>query len=418
MAPKKRDTSNSDLTGTNIKVSVKGGKAYYYYLMPQSWRQHPSFNGKMEVPLAHGDRQTSIEAALELNRQLRDSGDIVERIVNAPPRPTTKNPPLVQVIDEFQHGWLQTQGYSKKSLSARLTKLNQYRREWPHELIGDLETFHMAQFIKKFSSCSAQQHKVLLEQLFRFGASNGYVTTRPMVEIQRVKRAKPKRIRHTWDGHMAIYNAAEPWLKRAINAALLSLQRRSDLLGIHIKDHIDVEARTIKILQDKSRNYDKPVYIEIGMGDDLFQTVMEAIKSDIPCPYLIHHRPIHIYKKMRETRTHIFSPSEDYLTRAYSKVRDSIGAYDHVPKIERPGIHSLRALGVFFYLKAGYSDEYIMALSGHAEKRMMEHYASGHEKKTAVKVNAGLSLSSVDFSNINWETDLPKKLLKIADSDK
>ncbi len=417
MAPTKRNKNNSDLTGTNIKVRKKGGKYYYYYKMPKSWQEHPSFDGRMDVPLEHGNRQTSIEAALSLNRELRESGSIVERIVNAPARPTTKNPPIVQVIDEFQFEWLQKQNYAESSLDARLTKLNQYRTEWPHDLVGALDTFHIAQFLRKFGPSSAHQHRILLVQLFSFAASNGYTTLRPMVEIQKVKRGKPKRARHTWDGHMAIYNASPAWLKRAIFSALLTLQRRSDLVGIHIKDHINLETRTIQILQDKTRNYDKPVFIEIGVGDELFQNVLEAVKSDIPCPYLIHHRPKRITRQMRETRLHPFAVPADYLTRAYSEVRDSIGIYDHLPKLERPGIHSLRALGIWAYKKAGYPDEYIMALSGHADKRMMDHYESGHEKKKPIKVNAELSISSVDFSNINWETDLPKSLLKIINSD-
>lgn len=47
---------------------------------------------------------------------------------------------------------------------------------------------------------------------------------------------------------------------------------------------------------------------------------------------------------------------------------------------------------------------------------MKAHYAAGHEKPKPVKVNAGLSLTTVDLSGVNWETDLSKNLRSILDT--
>jgi integrase len=182
------------------------------------------------------------------------------------------------------------------------------------------------------------------------------------------------------------------------------------------KTDIDLKARTIRVLQQKSRNYDQPVYIEIKMGEELFDAVMRSVWSGINCPYLIHMRPTRIYKAAREAKPHPFAVLPDYLTKAYSKVRDEIGVYDHLPAAQRPGIHSLRALGIWAYHKAGYSDEYIMALAGHATEAMKAHYIEGHEKPKPITVNADLSLSGVDFSDVNWETDLSPKLKQLAES--
>lgn len=119
---------------------------------------------------------------------------------------------------------------------------------------------------------------------------------------------------------------------------------------------------------------------------------------------------------MREARLHPFAVPADYLTREYSRIRDEAGCYNHLPKLQRPGTHSIRALGIWLYTKAGYSDEYIMALAGHAAEKMKAHYFEGHEKPAPVKVSADLSLSRVDLSSIDWETDLSRPLLKLADS--
>ncbi len=407
MAPRKRDNKNKQLTGTNIKKIVRGGKAYYYYTMP---------DGSNE-PLAHGDEQASIEAAIALNKALRPSGGIVDRILSAPPKPSTKNPPMVEVIDRFKSEWIPQQRYSERSLSERLMKVSKWRQHWPHTRIGDADTFTIAQFLRSMGPESARQHRILFDQFFRFAASEGYQTTRPMLDIEKKRQERRSRARHTWDGYKAIYDASPDWLKRAQRIALCSLQRRSDMCGILVDDQIDLKARTIDIVQSKSKNYDQVVNISITMGDEFYQAVLDCIWSGINCPYLLRHRPKRITKQMRESRPHIFAVPPDYLTREYSRVRDEVGVYNHLPKIQRPGLHSIRALGIWLYTKAGYSDEYIMALSGHATEKMKAHYYEGHEKPEAVTVSADLSMDSVDLTDIDWKTDLSPALLKIADAD-
>lgn len=408
MAPKRRDPRNSDLTGTNITYHKSGGRVYYYYKMPDG----------SEEPLIHDDRQGSIEAAHALNMALRPSGKAVEKILaRAVEAPKSKDPHLVEVLALFESEWLPAQNYSKASLAQRKIKINQYREHWPHARISELDTFAVAQFLRKFGAESARQHRVLLDQFFRFAASNGYATQRPMLEIEKRRQEKRKRARHTWEGYKAIYDACPQWLKNACDAALFTLQRRADLVAIHIRDQIDMEARTIKILQAKSKNYDKPVHIEIAMGEDLFKAVRAAVTSDVPCPYLIHHRPLRITAESRKAKPHPFAVLPEYLTRAYSEVRDRVGVYNHLPIIERPGFHSIRALGIWLYTKAGYSDEYIMALAGHATEAMKARYTAGHEKREPLKVAAGLDLSAVDLRSVNWQTDLSKTLRSIVDEE-
>ena len=54
--------------------------------------------------------------------------------------------------------------------------------------------------------------------------------------------------------------------------------------------------------------------------------------------------------------------------------------------------------------------EYVQALAGHASRQMTEDYRAGHEKPAPVRVEAGLSLAQVDWSQVEWETDLPAEL--------
>jgi hypothetical protein len=60
--------------------------------------------------------------------------------------------------------------------------------------------------------------------------------------------------------------------------------------------------------------------------------------------------------------------------------------------------------------------EYIQGLAGHANKKMTEHYREGHEKPEPVRVEAGLSLAMIDWSEVEWETDTPGKLTHLLES--
>jgi len=222
-----------------------------------------------------------------------------------------------------------------------------------------------------------------------------------------------QRKRHTWEGFKQVRATAPEWLKRTMDISLYSLQRRSDLIIMH-RDHVSRSQRTIDILQQKTRNYTKPVYIQISMGDSLWKAVDSALLSDIPCPFLIHCRPKRMPAKARAAKPHPFAVLPDFLSKQFSKYRDASGAYDHLPKAERPTLHDIRALGILMYHKAGYSMDYIMALAGHAKAATTELYIEGHEQKKPIAVNAGLSLDQVNVDDIDWSSSiLPPELAKL-----
>ena len=198
-----------------------------------------------------------------------------------------------------------------------------------------------------------------------------------------------------------------------MDLALYSLQRRADLIKLKQGGSVSIKNRTIEVRQEKSEHYDRPVFIQITMGAKLFDAAQRSAFAGIPSPYLIKCRQ-RLTTKARQSKDDAFCVTKDYLTRAYSKVRDEVGVYNHLPKEQRPGLHSERALGIYLYDKAGYPEEYIMALAGHATKQMKDRYVSGHEKPKPVLVEAGLSLGDISaLNNINWETDLSPSLAKL-----
>ncbi len=136
------------------------------------------------------------------------------------------------------------------------------------------------------------------------------------------------------------------------------------------------------------------IHLEIEMGPDLRQLVVECLAEPTLSPFLICYRPARRWRDQMDAKLHWSAVTEDYLTKQFRTARDKCKAYDHIPAVARPTFHELRALGAWMYQKQGIDQSYIQALMGHATEEMTEYYQDGHEEKGLVyqRVQAGLKL--------------------------
>ena len=380
---RRRDRNNLDLQGSNIKIVNKKNTQYYYYIMP---------NNSLES--LGKDRTQAIEAAHILNQYLRPSGNLAQRILeNTGKFQKAALDNIEKLVGEYRQLVIDKKNRnSDKTKEEKNYKLNKYIDTWGTRSTASIEVRDIANFLNPLKDHAYIKHRGLLEDLFAFAISQGYRDTNPVTVTRTIKPPERVKKRHTLEGYQAIYAIAPQWLKNAMDIALLSLQRRSDLTSLHI-NQLDLTSNTIRILQDKSRNYRDPVYIEIEMGSDLRSAVERCLHSGIQCPYLIHTRPRRMTKTIRDSKPHPFAVTEDHLTKTFQHYRDQSKIYNHLTPEERPSFHSLRALGIWLYEQAGYSDAYISALSGHATTTMLEHYKAGHQAPKPEKVKADLNLS-------------------------
>lgn len=387
MAPRSRDFKNKDLPD-NVKVDTKKstGVSYFYYVFPDGTRG----------PLGT-DRAKAREAALALNMKLTESGDLVARVLGRQHAAVSSpdNPLLPELVDQFEKHWLTPRKLSDRTKEELRYKLRAYKAEWPSRTVKSFTTLDIATFLNERPNNAYVKHRKLLIDLFGFACHQGFRPDNPAMVTMKKEEADKVRQRHTWEGFQKIRAAAPEWLQRAMDLALLTLQRRSDLTGLHRTKHLNLEANTITIIQEKTRNYAKPVFIEIVMGQELRAVVDACLRSDIPCPYLIHTRPYRMSQKIKDAKPHPFAVTPEHLTKQFAHCRDLSGAYDHLEPEQRPTLHEIRALGIWLYEKAGYPAEYIMALSGHAGEAMFQHYKEGHEAPKPVRVSAGLSLAEI-----------------------
>jgi integrase len=219
-----------------------------------------------------------------------------------------------------------------------------------------------------------------------------------VAELTLVKQeADKKRQRHTVEGIATIlaYEGTPPWLGRAIRLAVVSLQRRDDIVT-WAKSSVDLEQNTIKVSPGKTQNYGTPIHLEIVMGDELRAVVLECMRSPVVCPYLIHYSPKTRKRSQLDAKLHWNSVTADHLTKEFAKACDGSQAYKDLLPGERPTFHEIRALGAWLYEQQGFAQEYIQALMGHADVKMTEHYQAGHgaNEVAFMRVGADLKLQS------------------------
>lgn len=399
MAPKRRTRKNSDLVGTNIKVIKRPHGFDYYYKMP---------DGKLVGLKDHNGvwatREEAIEAALLLNQHLRKSGDVVRSVmeprIGSPAKSVDNLNTILDLILKLDAKPLKknlekiNKGKVDRTLEEKLYKVKKYREQWGDKSISSFTTKDIADFLDKQEPHPYIKHRALLKGIFNFAIQRGFIEKNP-VDATELKE-EPKRVseRHTIEGIKKIYEASPDWLKRAIKLALLTLQRREDLVLLTWKD-IDLDSRQILINQGKAEGYDTPVYITIAMGDDLYSVIKECLNSGIHCPYVLHYRPTRTSTKKLKSKHHPFAITPDHLTKSFAKVRDDCGAYAAMDIKVRPSLHDLRALGSYLYQQAGFAESYIQSLDGHANWEMTKRYIDGHEKPKPISVSADLSLQSI-----------------------
>ncbi|WP_256348115.1 integrase [Pseudomonas yamanorum] len=66
---------------------------------------------------------------------------------------------------------------------------------------------------------------------------------------------------------------------------------------------------------------------------------------------------------------------------------------NHVPAGERPTFHGIPALDAWLYEQQKFPQEYIQAVTRHADEKMTKHYQGGHDEKKIGYLEVGAELA-------------------------
>lgn len=376
MTPRPRGKGSLDLP-PHVETDKKAnGTTYFRYVLPNGQRKSL---GK--------DRNEAIVAAMALNAALKRHPDIVAKILEVNRKVENKIPTFKNGLKEFLDLRLSEKTYAESTLEIINANCDKYIEKWGELSCSEMTLNMLATYLKEQTPYQAEKHRSLLIDIFKYFVANGWIAEN--IAEKTLKPIRPKKIRQRLSNEMLaqIYAVCPYWLQLAIDLALHSIQRRGDLVML-LRTAINVKENTFTVLQHKSLNYDKPIYIEVDMHPELAETVVKCIANSfrLNCPHLIATRPERITEHNRIAKPHPFAVTEDHLTKQFQKYRDLSGACDHLEPRQRPSFHDLRALGIF-NITEKYGKSYAQALAGHATEKMTDHYLQGHEEPKPERVS-------------------------------
>lgn len=194
------------------------------------------------------DKTRAIAAAKTLNaRLLQGPADLVGSVLDAAP-----SIPVGDFIDTYKTVELPPRKLSAATLELYGVRLRQVQQAWGDRPLDSITLRMVNDLLDSLTDRSSNQMRALLMDFFGYAVSKGLCPDNPAAET-RVKIETKQRKRHTVEGLALIRAAAEPWLQNAIDLAMLTAQRRADLLALRWSD---IRGGMIHIAQQKTTDAD------------------------------------------------------------------------------------------------------------------------------------------------------------------
>ncbi|MCX4025089.1 tyrosine-type recombinase/integrase [Endozoicomonas sp. SM1973] len=304
---------------------------------------------------------------------------------------------LKDVIEKFKDEILPNKELKPRSLEGMMYRLNRIERDIGDWELHKINTQKIAFYLDThFKGDSYKQHRSVLSQLCRLAMVKGWMKENPVeatLSTFQGEIIKKQRSRLNLEQYQAIYQLAEPWLQIAMDLALITLQRRSDLLQLKFTD---IKDGRLYLIQSKTEKHGDAARLSIGIGKTLLEIIQRARSTGVLSPLLIHRKPIHRERKHLNAKEHWTAVTPRYLTDAFVTARDKTHLFSDIPKSSRPTFHEIRSLGGYLYEQQGWSKANVRALMGHTSEKMTEHYLQGHEERWTL-VEADLK--------VDWKSD-------------
>lgn len=329
------------------------------------------------------DRHQAIQAAKQLNSLLMEGDSLVHAVMGTG---TT----VSAFIDTFRKDILPPREWSEETMKVFEVRVRQICKAFGDREIDSITVKDCATLFDAMKPRGANQTRQYLTDIFRYAAAKGLVVDNP-AESTILRVEKTQRKRHTVEGLKAIRAASPRWLQNAIDAALITAQRREDIIRLRFDD---IREGWLYVVQTKTEKHSDAGFIRFALTPPL-KALIARCRDDIPSPYLIHRKPDRLSETQRQAKEHWTAVEPDYLTGAFREARDAAKPYPNLKPHEQPGFHQIRALALHLYKKAGKQIEQRRQIAGHTTERMTKNYESDHEDIVWTDAHADLNIESI-----------------------
>jgi integrase len=266
--------------------------------------------------------------------------------------------------------------YVAKGLSVHTVRCMKSRLRTINEAFGkkylrSIRTMDIASFLATFTKADkapmSKAMRSLLRDVFTEAIAAGWCDLNP-VDATRAARSKVKRSRLSLELWKAIHAATErPWLKRAMELALLTGQRRDDLASMLFKDDHD---GFLHVIQSKTgARLRLSTALRLDAIDLDLAGVIKLCRDRVVSKHLVHH-------SKTVARAKAGTPVKlNTLTLAFAEARDIAAANLGIDLGDHPpSFHEMRSLAARLHAAEGRDPQNLL---GHRNAAMTEMYKDG-----------------------------------------
>lgn len=348
MAPRPRNTGTKDLPPNLYrKTDKRNGATYYTYRDPMT--------GK--VFGLGTDKARAVAEAAAANHHF-SKPVLAERMQSGRP--------FGRWCDEYR------QILAERDLSAATVRnvgmrIKRLDAMWGKRDIRDIPTSEVAAYLtgmaKEGKAQMSRAMRSLLKDMFMEAIAAGWTDSNP-VDVTKAARVKIQRSRLSLDLWKAIYEeAAQPWLKRAMELAILTGQRRDDIARMLFKDVIDGRLHVVQGKTGQRLRISTAIRLD-AVGLDL-ATVIASCRDRVLSKHLIHHH-------RQVSRAMPGQPIMlDTLSKAFADARDRAAVKLGLTFDSPPTFHEMRSLAARLHAAEGRDAQ---SLLGHKSSKMTDLY--------------------------------------------
>ncbi|BFT29905.1 tyrosine-type recombinase/integrase [Alteromonas sp. D210916BOD_24] len=371
MSPKRRTAETSDLP-TGLSIRKMRGQTRYRYRYP---------NGReffFPISTSRGD---AIQATLAFNLELRPIGHLSQKKGDKYNRPLSEW--LPKVVERVKADEKPSDGV----FSTFLKDIERLVEGFGHVYSKDIDLETVNEFLDRY--VSGKSNNVYNRKISFLSKVCSYLVDMSAMahNYANDKLVKPKeeKKRQRIDIHSLkqIHDAAPPFLRVAIELALETTHATLEISRIKyrdcrfLKEPLTESGFTIygymRIRRQKVKKHESG-FVEIPITKALKESIDRSREEKIVCPYIVHR--IGRYRsQIGEGCDHPMQVGSQYLSRAFSDLRDELGLYKHLKKDERPTFHEIRALAAKMFKDKGIKPTARMA---HKDEKTTEIYTENH----------------------------------------
>lgn len=246
MVPRPRNKANKNLP-QNLYFDPR--RSTYRYRRPTDgkWFQFGS------------DRIKAIDAAKQLNLEFMRGADLIGAVMGS----TSES--FAGFLDTYERDVLPPRELAKGTLGLYAVHFRRFRKQFEGKAVDQITIRMIAEMLDVLTPRTANQCRALLIDIFNHASAKGLCPDNPAAStINRIE--KKQRKRHTVEGLKAIREKSPHWLQNAIDLALITAQRRTDILNMRFDG---VREGFLYVVQQKTAKASDAAWIRFKVTEEL-----------------------------------------------------------------------------------------------------------------------------------------------------